>query len=76
MPSIKTKLNVKFFLCLNKLHDMRSWVGGGIALCILTLGTSWRLVVSCMFWLLYIQGKCFPLWRESRVYPEVSLCAV
>jgi len=39
----KVKVNVKMFLSLTEYHAMKTyWGRGGIAPCILNLGTRWR----------------------------------
>jgi hypothetical protein len=53
-------------LCLSKHHAMKTyWGSGGIAPCILDLGTGWRLAVSFTPRPLYPQGKSpwYPLDR-------------
>jgi hypothetical protein len=54
-------------LCLTKHHAMKMyWGSGGIALCILDLGTRWRWVVSFTPRSLYSQGKSprYPVARR------------
>jgi hypothetical protein len=61
------KIKVKLFLCLTKHNATKTyWRNGGIALCILNLGTTWRWVVSFMPRPLYPQGKSpwYPLDRR------------
>jgi hypothetical protein len=55
---IKVKVRVNLSLCLTKCHAMRTyWGSGGIAPCILDLGTRWRWEVSFTPWPLYPHGK-------------------
>lgn len=61
----------------SKHHGMKSWAGRSIALYFHTLGTSWRFMVSYMFWLLYPnESASSTLWIESRLHSQVSPHAV
>jgi hypothetical protein len=63
----EVKVKVNLSLCLTKHHTMMTyWGNGGVALCILDLGTRWRWVVSFTPQLLYPQGKSpwYPLDRR------------
>jgi hypothetical protein len=62
----KAKSKVKLSLCLTKHQDMKTYWGGGIAPCILDLGTRRRRVIIFMPRPLYPQGKItrYPLDRR------------
>jgi hypothetical protein len=65
-------------LCLTKHHTMKMhWGNGGMAPCILVLGTIWRLVVSFTPRPLYSRERApGSQWRGGWVGPRASLDTV